>query len=243
MHPTQRSPAVQAMPEMAPAPSLKRTHEQASGKANGYAKAAFSKIARCELPSPGANKRLVLKMQYEEAKKQYPHLFKCANIETTTRHFGKIPDVGMGLKFVAPAAEFPRIGTSGVCDCLAFCMRGQTPQGEIFLGMAHSPAVDPAVVIKSLTESFSAQSCASDTLSLYVIGGVLPHTHNEDGSVEDEIKVLSLSETYPVRGVRFNDAAGEESTLSIVLTADGLYFSKTSIFSRLPGYEEAGDWI
>jgi hypothetical protein len=221
----------------------KRKFPQDWEKTDRSSQTVFSKITKREEASPKSNISLELKIQFKEVKKNYPLLFACKDMEETDQSFSPMPDVDMSKKFVVSTTEFSQIGTTGVCDCLAYCMRGQTSQRETFLGIAHSPGEDPETVIQSLSNEFLEKGCLKDTLSIYVIGGVLPHIHNEYGSVEDEIQVLSLSKKYPIRGVCFNKGLGEEIPLSIVLSADGLYFSKNPIFSSLQGYENAGVWI
>ncbi len=227
MHPITQTPAFIERPQVVQQPSDFLKNVSARG-----------------IYKPDRKTRTLTPLQkFSALKRSCKALFNCPGVVEHNTSFSPMPDVGMCKKLIASANTYSHLGTSGVVGCLVYCCRGKTAQGEVILALAHSPGHPPRDVLESLMEDMKLKACIKDTVEIYVIGGIAPSDDDIDGSIEEEREVLLLAKKFPLRGVVFNVAELDRTTLDVVISSTGVYYSLSRIFEALPGLGEAGEQI
>lgn len=168
-------------------------------------------------------------LQFEQMKRDNESLFQMSPniLEMDTQAiFPILYDIDMDEEevFVIPVKNFPFLGTSGLSTCIAVTAKGETENGEIFIGLSHICFIPVKEILEGMTKSFRQRGCSEKSIEFYIIGGMLPNEEPDgdtDSSFEKQKEFIALKDEYNIKSVYFNHINNGEDSLSVVMTKDG----------------------
>ncbi|WP_321950808.1 XopAK family type III secretion system effector [Paraburkholderia bannensis] len=177
---------------------------------------------------------------YRQLESQYAQLFRSGAIErapeTQSYLFHDVLDVGMDDPRVIRQSQGAFIATDGLGPCIAICARGVDSAGQSVLGMYHySGAIETPLEAMEQMNGMMAQHGAVN-VSYSLIGGMITPQEQDSGSLDNERGFLSLSDRFPIEGVRLHvsegehDAMGFENSVGVVLSDRGAVYRSEALY-------------
>ncbi len=179
---------------------------------------------------------------YGEMEDDYRVLFENATIKHVACRLPKMVDVDPDAFEVIDAKD-GFIGTTGLATCVAACARGNTPHGDVKLGVSHvTIARTAAYSLQALTKKMMAAGCDLKSIEIYLVGGQLPDLDDSEtycGSYAEEMEFLAEVDNFPIKGVRLHCSKGADfEAVDVFMNKDYVYYTKSIQESSSESAEE-----
>ncbi|BEU72822.1 MULTISPECIES: XopAK family type III secretion system effector [Ralstonia solanacearum species complex] len=179
---------------------------------------------------------------YRDLERQYADLFATTAIQHVSSssglNLGRVKDVDMDECSVINASRgnsSSSIGTIGLATCIAVCARGKNGRNEDILALHHYSGIEEANdVMSDMTQKMSRHGVSNP--EFYLVGGMILPEDEDAGSIDMERNLLSLRNSYNIRGAKLHlcigeyDRQGEPNMTNVVLTPTQILFSRATLY-------------
>lgn len=178
---------------------------------------------------------------YRDLEGQHADLFATTAIQHVSSsrglNLGRVEDVDMDECSVinASCGNSRAIGTIGLATCIAVCARGKNGRNEDILALHHYSGIEDANdVMSDMNQKMSRHGVVNP--EFYLVGGMILPEDEDAGSIDMERSLLSLRNSYNIRGAKLHlcigeyDRQGEPNMTNVVLTPTQILFSRARLY-------------